>query len=162
MSFIFLIPSYLNLQNQINMTELLGLQLTQIIETFLIQFKSISEDDWNKKPSIEKWSKKEVLGHLVDSAFTNMQRFVRIQHGDQTNLYYEQDFWVKINDYQNQELTSIITLWQSLNLQIARVWKNTWDAELQKTIPVKDELPTLQFLMEDYIDHLNHHMKQII
>ncbi|MEO9805680.1 MAG: DinB family protein [Reichenbachiella sp.] len=143
------------------MTESLATELSQIIQDSLKQFDTIPEEYWTKKPSPEKWSKKEILGHLTDSALNNIQRFVRVQHGDQTNLYYEQDFWVKANDYQHQDLASIKTLWQSLNLQIARVWKKTWDADLQKTIPVKDETPTLQFLMEDYIVHMNHHLRQI-
>lgn len=143
------------------MTETLAKQLTQIIAHSLEQFESISEEVWNTKPAPEKWSKKEILGHLSDSALNNIHRFVRIQHGDQTNIWYQQDAWVKTSDYEHQNLESIKSLWQSVNLQIARIWKNTKDTDLQETIPVKDETPTLQFLMEDYIDHLNHHLRQI-
>ncbi|SMD36142.1 DinB superfamily protein [Reichenbachiella faecimaris] len=143
------------------MTEALATQLSQIIETALKDFESISEEQWNTKPAPEKWSKKEILGHLADSAINNIHRFVRIPQGDQTNIWYDQNYWVKASDYEHQDLESIKSLWQSLNLQIVRVWKKTWDADLQKTIPVKDETPTLQFLMEDYIDHLNHHLRQI-
>ncbi|MEP5365853.1 MAG: DinB family protein [Reichenbachiella sp.] len=144
------------------MTETLAKQLTQIIKQSQVQFESISEKDWNNKPSPEKWSKKEVLGHLADSAMNNIHRFIRIKQGDQTNIWYDQNFWVKASDYEHQDLESVKMLWKSLNLQIARVWENLGDTDLQKTIPVKDESPTLQFLMEDYIDHLNHHLKQIL
>lgn len=144
------------------MTEKLSKQLAAILDDAEEKFSSIPDEDWSLKPKPEKWSKKEVLGHLADSAMNNIHRFVRIRQGDQTNIYYDQDFWVSANDYQFQDLESIKTLWRSLNLQIARVWRKTWDADLQKTIPVKDETPTLQFLMEDYIDHLNHHLTQII
>lgn len=143
------------------MTDTLAKQLTQIIEQSLVQFESISEEDWNTKPAPEKWSRKEILGHLADSAMNNIHRFVRIKQGDQTNIWYDQNFWVKASDYEHQDLASVKTLWQSLNLQITRVWSNIEEKDLQKTIPVKDELPTLKFLMEDYIDHLNHHLKQI-
>ncbi|MEP3387582.1 MAG: DinB family protein, partial [Reichenbachiella sp.] len=67
------------------MTETLAKQLTQIIKQSQVQFESISEKDWNNKPSPEKWSKKEVLGHLADSAMNNIHRFIRIKQGDQTN-----------------------------------------------------------------------------
>ena len=144
------------------MTEQLTKQLTQIIEHSLQQFDSISDETWNIKPAPEKWSKKEVLGHLADSAINNIHRFIRIKQGDQTNIWYDQNFWVKASDYQNQNLASVKTLWESLNLQIVRIWTNIDEADLQKTIPVKDEVPTLKFLMEDYIDHLNHHLKQIV
>lgn len=144
------------------MTETLAKQLTQIIEHSLVQFESITDELWNNKPTPEKWSKKEVLGHLADSAMNNILRFVRIKQGDQTNIWYDQNFWVKASDYENQNLASVKTLWKSLNLQIARVWTNIDEAYLQKTIPVNDEVYTLQFLMEDYIDHLNHHLRQIL
>ncbi|WP_420582672.1 DinB family protein [Reichenbachiella sp.] len=144
------------------MTDTLAKQLTQIIEQSLQQFDSISEEAWNNKPTPEKWSKKEVLGHLADSAMNNIHRFIRIKQGDQTNIWYDQNFWVKAGDYESQNLASVKALWEALNLQIARVWRNLSDEDLQKTIPVKDEVPTLKFLMEDYIDHLNHHLKQIL
>lgn len=144
------------------MTEKLAAQLVQIIQESLIKFDPITESQWSEKPVAEKWSKKEILGHLADSAFTNIQRFVRIQHADQTNLYYDQNFWVKANDYQHQDIAAIQSLWQTLNLQIARVWKNTSADDLQKTIPVNEETPTLQFFMEDYIVHMSHHLRQII
>lgn len=144
------------------MTEKLVKQLISILDESYEKFQHIADDDWNLKPAPNKWSKKEILGHLADSAMNNIHRFIRIRQGDQTNIFYDQDFWVSANDYQFQDLESITMLWRSVNLQISRIWRKTWDTDLQKTIPVKDETPTLQFLMEDYIDHLNHHLKQII
>lgn len=144
------------------MTKHLSKQIKQVIETSLNEFDSIAEDVWTEKHSPEKWSKKEVLGHLADSAMNNIHRFIRIRHGDKTNIWYQQDAWVKASDYQNQDLQSVQILWQALNVQIARIWDNLEEEDMQKTIPVKDETPTLQFLMEDYIDHLNHHLKQIL
>lgn len=144
------------------MTEKLVLQFSDIIESALQKFDALNHDDWNHKPFPEKWSKKEILGHLVDSALNNIHRFIRIQHGDQTNIYYEQDFWVRASDYQDQDINEIIALWQAINWQIARVWNRISAEDLSKTIPVKDESPTLQFLMEDYFDHLNHHLRQIV
>ncbi|MEO9965380.1 MAG: DinB family protein [Reichenbachiella sp.] len=144
------------------MTDLLSKELNQIIESTLRKLETLETESWNHKPAPDKWSKKEVFGHLIDSALNNIHRFVRIQYGDHTNFYYDQDFWVKANDYQAQDLNTILLLWKMLNLQIAVVWKGTSDSDLQKTIPVKDELPTLQFLMEDYLVHMNHHLKKII
>lgn len=144
------------------MIENLSLQLVAILDDSMEKFRSITDEEWNSKPAPEKWSKKEILGHLADSAMNNIHRFVRVRQGDQTNIYYDQDYWVIANDYQFQDLESIQTLWRSLNLQISRVWRKTWDADLEKTIPVKDETHTLRFLMEDYIAHLNHHLRQII
>lgn len=139
----------------------LSRQLEQIISDQISRFNEFSSEQWNEKPSPAKWSKKEILGHLADSAINNIHRFVRVQYDDQTNIYYDQDFWVAASDYQSRDLLSIIQLWQHLNLHIAQLWSNIPDDQLAKTIPVKDEHPTLKFLMEDYIDHLNHHLMQI-
>jgi hypothetical protein len=140
----------------------LSQQLESIVNQQISDFNKIPADTWEVKPLPHKWSKKEILGHLIDSAINNVHRFVRIQYEDKTNIYYDQDFWVSVGDYQNQEVNSIINLWQLINLHITRIWKNINDDQLSKTIPVMDKNPTLEFLMEDYIDHLHHHLKQIM
>ena len=143
------------------MTNQLANQLNETINEALKAFENISIQDWNDKPLPEKWSRKEVLGHLIDSALNNIHRFIRVKEGDQTNIFYSQDFWVEASDYQNQNFDEISSLWRMINFQIERVWRNMPDSKLEKTIPVKDENPTLKFLMEDYIDHMKHHLKQI-
>lgn len=140
---------------------MLSKTLVETINIQLTAFEKISPVKWIEKPHPDKWSKKEILGHLIDSALNNIHRFVRIQYDDKTNIYYDQDFWVKANDYENQEIKSVISLWKLLNLQIAQTWKNTPEELLYQTIPVKDEFPTLRFLMEDYINHMKHHLGQI-
>ena len=139
-------------------------ELARTLESIVLsaekEFSSASYD-WDTKPATNKWSKKEILGHLNDSALNNVQRFVRIQYGDQTNIFYDQDFWVQASNYQKMSRESIQNIWKLNNLHIANVWENIDEKLLGKTILVKDEEPTLLFLMEDYIDHLNHHLKQI-
>ncbi|MFY0625381.1 MAG: DinB family protein [Reichenbachiella sp.] len=139
----------------------LSSKLKDDLDTQLLRFESIAQKEWYDKPIPEKWSKIEILGHLVDSALNNIQRFIKIQYDDQTNIFYDQDFWVKANDYQNQETQFVITFWKNINTQIVNVWKNIQDDQLSKTIPVKDENPTLLFLMEDYILHMQHHLRKI-
>lgn len=140
----------------------LAQQLEQIISGVSAQLEEISDQTWSAKPHPDKWSKKEVLGHLCDSAINNIHRFVRAQHGDMTNIFYNQDKWVQLSNYQERTHSEVINLWQYTNRHIALTWKNIDDNDLSKTIPVKDDRPTLVFLMTDYIDHLNHHIKQII
>lgn len=139
----------------------LAQSLSELITIQLPLFDEIKANSWGHKTAPDKWSKKEILGHLIDSAMNNMHRFVRIQYDDQTNIYYDQDFWVKANDYQNQDYQSVIELWKLTHFQIVRTWANILDDQLDKKIPVKDEHPTLRFLMEDYINHLDHHLQQI-
>ena len=136
--------------------------LKQVIENQLDKFQAISEEDWNEKLSDEKWSKKEILGHLCDSAFTNVRRFVVTQYKENENISYDQNFWVKAQNYQNTPILDIINLWKYLNLQIVNVVENIPDELLDNvyntTISEKQSF-TLRFVIDDYISHMNHHLK---
>lgn len=81
---------------------------------------AIPENELGSKPKPEKWSKKEILGHLCDSAFNNHSRFIRAQFEPEPFkvIPYEQNQWVKLNGYQTMKAEDIITLWVTLNKQI--------------------------------------------
>lgn len=104
-----------------------------------------------------------MLGHLVDSAANNHQRFVRAQHGDQTPIGYDGDEWVKVQQYDDVPVNNLIGLWAFYNLHIAHVIANIpkekYDALFRADEP---EPQTLEWLVQDYIRHLAHHLKQIL
>ena len=111
-----------------------------------------------------KWSRKQVLGHLVDSAANNHQRFVRLQLTPSIDLPgYDQDAWVRVQRYQDRPWLEIIQLWQTYNAQLAALIRtvdansleNVWHAPDGKEV-------TLEFLMVDYVRHLRHHLAQIL
>lgn len=138
--------------------------LKNIITAELERFKTISEEEWSYKISPEKWSKKEILGHLCDSAFTNIRRFVITQYKENENIVYDQDFWVKAQNYQNISASEIISLWKVLNIQIVHIVENIPDEALQRTCDTTKTEPrtfTLEYLIQDYIDHLQYHLKTI-
>lgn len=110
-----------------------------------------------------RWSKKEILGHLVDSAMNNLHRFVRASlDGALAFPGYAQDDWVALQGYQDVEWASLIDLWSTSNRHVARVMRRVPDAALSVSCTIGDGAPvTLRFLMEDYIAHLQHHMKQL-
>ena len=138
--------------------------LKYIIDEHLEIFKNISEADWNYKPSENKWSKKEILGHLCDSAITNLGRFIVTQYKENENIVYEQDFWVKAQNYQQVNHDEIIQLWKFLNYQIVNVVENIPTEALQKTVDVskiEKNIVTLGFVVEDYIPHMLHHLEAI-
>lgn len=141
-----------------------AVELRMIIDKSLPAFDAISDEDWNLKPSPDKWSKKQILGHLTDSAQTNLRRFVVTQFLPNEKIIYHQDEWVDLQDYQGAEISDVITLWKSLNLQIARTISSIPEGKLQDTCDTgKDsvELHTLDFLITDYIAHMKHHLAQI-
>src|SRR5664279_1795855 len=92
---------------------------------------NISAEAWENKPLAEKWSKKEIIGHLIDSAQINLQRFVRCTYEENFKLTYEQIEWVQAQHYQQADINELLALWRSLNLQIIRVWENYPAGRLQ-------------------------------
>ncbi|MGI9650040.1 DinB family protein [Chryseobacterium sp. RLHN22] len=138
--------------------------LKNIVNEELQRFENISEEAWSAKISPEKWSKKEILGHLCDSALSNIRRFVITQYKENENIVYDQNFWVKAQNYQNVPTSDIINLWKFLNLQIVNVVENIPDEALQRTCDMTKNEPqvfTLEFIINDYISHLQHHLKAI-
>jgi hypothetical protein len=123
-----------------------------------------SEDEAVKKPSSGKWSKKEILGHLVDSAANNHQRFVRMQIDNNLKLpSYHQDQWVSLQHYNTVSWNELIRLWEAYNLHLLHILWNINPTKLANTAVIGnlDEM-TLEFIIEDYVGHLKHHLEQII
>jgi uncharacterized damage-inducible protein DinB len=138
--------------------------LKNIVDEELRRFENISEEEWSAKISPEKWSKKEILGHLCDSALSNIRRFVITQYKENENIVYDQNFWVKAQNYQNIQTSHVINLWKCLNLQIVHTVENIPDEDLQRTCDmtkIETKIFTLEYIINDYIDHLQHHLKAI-
>lgn len=138
--------------------------LKNIIDNQSVIFDKISDDEWRSKFSPDKWSKKEILGHLCDSAFTNIRRFVVTQYKENENIVYDQNFWVKAQNYQNIPIRNIINLCISLNFQLINIVENIPEELLNNicdTSKIEKQSFTIKFLIEDYINHLNHHLKVI-
>lgn len=76
-------------------------ELKQVISATLSAFNNIVEEEWSRKPAPDKWSKREILGHLADSAQNNLRRFVVTQHLQNQNIVYYQNEWVLHQNYQN-------------------------------------------------------------
>jgi hypothetical protein len=110
-----------------------------------------------------KWSKKEILGHLIDSAANNHQRFVRAQLSKELSFPgYEQESWIRVQHYQTASWKDLISLWENYNRHIAHVI-STMPADVLNNICIvgNGEPVTLLFLVEDYVRHMEHHLKQI-
>jgi len=122
-----------------------------------------------------KWSPKEIVGHLIDSAVNNHARFVRAQLGDDLVFDgYEQDAWVGVQRYRDQPWTELVDDWRSANRRIAAVMRAAPDAELDRVRarhnldavafapPTSAEQATLGYFMRDYVAHAEHHLRQIL
>lgn len=113
-----------------------------------------------------KWSRKEILGHLIDSALNNLKRFTDapLASGPYVLQGYRQDDLVRVNRYQHLPLAHLLTLWSSLNAQIVYVTETLSIDVLSKPIRFNQlDVPdrTLGWLIEDYVAHLEHHLKSL-
>ena len=136
---------------------------------------AISDTEAARPRAPGKWSRKQILGHLIDSASNNHQRFVRAQFTDDLVFPgYEQDAWVAAQRYEDAPWSELVELWRLYNLQLARVIEATpqdvrekprrrhnldelaW-APLPRTDPA-----TLDYFQRDYVGHLQHHLAQIL
>lgn len=142
----------------------LAQQLMDIVDAQVEAFKQVSNEEWSYKTAPEKWSKKEILGHLIDSAMNNLRRFVVSQYEQNQNIVYQQNEWVAYQQYQQAPVDELIGLWQLLNTQIARTISHIPANKLVNTCDTGKgdaELHTILFLISDYIDHLQHHLRAI-
>ncbi len=139
----------------------IALQLQALTDQHLPWLRQIPEEKMMAQPAPGKWSKKEILGHLVDSAQSNIRRFITAQYEDMPYIVYNQDKWVKTTNYQQWATADIITLWYLLNKQVVAVLKNTpWEAAQRECRT--QEVHTIEWLGLDYIKHLKHHLHQVL
>ena len=128
-----------------------------------------------RRPAPGKWSPREIIGHLVDSASNNHQRFVRMrERADLVVEGYEQDVWVAAQRYQDAHWRELVVLWMTYNRHLARLMaatpaadrdrvRTTHNLHLRAFRPVPADHPTtLGYFMNDYVDHLQHHLGQIL
>jgi hypothetical protein len=129
------------------------------------QFRSLSEETIEARPNPGDWSVKEIIGHLVDSASNNHQRFVRLQVADGLAFPdYSQDnhAWVSIQRYQEAPWDDLLALWRYFNLHLARVIRSVNERCIDHIWVVDEDTSiTLGELMIDYLRHLKDHLQQI-
>ena len=127
-----------------------------------------------RRPAPGKWSPREIIGHLVDSASNNHQRFVRMRDRDDLVVDgYEQDVWVASQRYGEAPWVELVLLWLTYNRHLARLMAATPPADRDRVrkvhnlhlrafrpVPVDRDV-TLAYFMNDYVDHLEHHLAQI-
>jgi DinB superfamily len=138
--------------------------LKSALDQAVVQLAKITDSDSGKILSAGKWSKKQVLGHLIDSAANNHQRFVRAQLDKELAFPgYEQEGWVAVQHYQAENWSTLIDLWRSYNRHLLHVMAHVPAGKLSHRCVVGSNKPvTLEFLMKDYVDHLKHHLRQIL
>jgi hypothetical protein len=141
----------------------LSQQLKELVQSSRDRLLSIPDQAAGRKPYPDKWSLKEILGHLIDSAANNHQRIVRMQERqDIGSFQYAQKHWVTAQDYQTAPWAEIVEWWSSYNNHLAHVIGRVNPSTLDHVCDMGYSKPaTLKFVMEDYLRHVRHHLEQI-
>jgi len=147
----------------------------QTIDSASEKLMQIDETKSQQPRAEDHWSSKQIIGHLIDSAANNHSRFVIGQLKDDLVFPgYDQDGWVRTNHYQERAWSDLIQLWRSYNLHLHHLMSHADRGKLStpctlhtlqeiafKTVPSAEPV-TLEYLMKDYVDHLKHHLAQIL
>ena len=110
------------------------------------------------------WTRKQILGHLIDSAANNHHRFVRAQFEPDFSMPgYAQPQWVATQEYTERPWTELVALWSAYNRHLLFLMERVPQDRLRNSVRVGAGEPmTLEFLMVDYVRHLKHHLDQIL
>lgn len=147
----------------IAMTSELAQELVAAVDQIARQLKRIDPAVAQHRPASDRWSIQEVVGHLIDSAANNHQRFVRAQQSEELTFpKYDQVRWVSDQHYNMAPWYDLVDLWCSYNIHLAHVIRNIPDDALSVSCTIGDNEPvTLLLLIEDYLVHMQHHLKKI-
>ena len=146
------------------MAQDLSLLLTQTIERELPNLRALDEQQASAPRGPGKWSPKEELGHLIDSAANNHMRFVRgAMQPEVRDPGYAQEDWVRLHGYSGMQWDSIVNLWFQYNAFLARLVSRIGPDRLTILCFIAGNPPvTLGFVIEDYILHMQHHIDQLL
>ena len=149
-------------------------ELREVTERAAAQLLRVPAEVAAARPAPGKWSIKEIVGHLIDSASNNHQRFVRAQWT--TDLVfpgYDQDAWVASQRYADAPWPDLVVLWLGFNRHLAWTMAaipphvreqarhpHNLDVIGFRAVPA-DQPATLDDFMRDYVEHLKHHLRQV-
>ena len=141
-------------------------ELRGVVQLYSKKFSAFTDAEFERKPAPGKWSKKEIVGHLIDSAQNNLRRFIVGQYeSTPPKIVYDQDFWVLANGYQHAKKDEVILFWRLINERICNILKNMPTANYTKECDTgkdKEQLRSLIWLADDYVKHMKHHLNQAI
>jgi len=153
------------MSNRVDALKKVADKIEQQINSAADHWRELTDPILTFRPSEDAWSIKEIIGHLIDSASNNHQRFVRLQLVEQLTFPdYGQDniHWVRIQNYQNREWEKLLGLWRHYNMQLADIIRSAdpsclnhfWQLDAENRVTLFD-------LMVDYLRHLEDHLDQI-
>jgi hypothetical protein len=133
-------------------------RLTFLCDTIPQLLAEIDEQAFSLREKPGKWSRKEIIGHLIDSAANNHHRFVRGQYEDVPTIVYDQDQWNTCNYYNQMDGRQIIYFWTAYNNHLLELIKLIPKDMLKREVDSGDaNHRSIAYLINDYVVHLEHH-----
>jgi hypothetical protein len=128
------------------------------------RLEAIAPETARLKPTPAEWSKQEILGHLIDSAYNNHQRMVRGAYNAAMEFPpYKQESWVQLQMYNERGWHELINLWVAVNLHLCAMIDRLTDEQLDHPCNIgRAEPVTLRFVVDDYPRHMNMHLTDIL
>ena len=146
------------------MAKALSLQLQEAIDTELPHLNALTEEAASQNDGRPgSWTRKQELGHLIDSATNNHVRFVLASvDGEFRGQGYAQDKWVEAHGYRDIEWRELVDLWHGYNTLLVRVIERIPDDQLENRCIIGWGVQTLGFVIEDYVLHMQHHIDHLL
>jgi hypothetical protein len=144
---------------------LLADQLIAAVDAFYNRYHDLDDASASRRPGEDSWSPKEIIGHLIDSASNNHQRFVRLQIQEQLVFpgYGKDNMrWVAIEHFNDMKFGDVLSLWRQYNVLIGNIIRNVDPAKLQNYWDGAEGNKTLLELMKGYVNHLKEHLASFI
>lgn len=138
-------------------------RLLEYVEKLRRRCAFLSEDELIFKKDTQHWSRKEMIGHLIDSANANIKRFNEVQFSLSPYVIhkYQQKLLVESNKYQDKNIEDLLNHLSVLNAHIGFLIERVlWNSKNAK-ISIEGEIYPLEYLVKDYVDHFIHHYNQI-
>ena len=142
----------------------LSRRLAQTIEWELPNLRALTDEKAGPPRAEGKWSAKEELGHLIDSAANNHVRFVKgAIEPEYRGPGYAQEEWVRVHGYGSMAWGTIVDFWFAYNTFLTALVERIPKQKLGTQCSVGADGPvTLEFLIDDYILHMQHHIDQLL
>ena len=140
-------------------------EIQSLVTSCVAEWRDLTEEVITHRPTPDSWSAKEIIGHLIDSASNNHQRFVRLQIRDSLifpDYQHDNEYWVKIQRYQERPWQALLALWRHFNSHVAYLIQcvdphclsHAWQVDSETRISLRE-------LMSDYLRHMRVHVAQV-
>ena len=138
-------------------------ELNSAVDAFYQKYKDLNNDITSKRIGADNWTLKEIIGHLIDSACNNHQRFVRLQIVDELifpGFGKYNSKWIQIAGYNEMNFSDLMLLWKQYNILIDNIIKVVDESKLEhRWKNPEGDKKTLSDLMIDYVRHLKDHLQ---